>query len=285
LKGHMEDVLRTLRALGAKGLRFHPFKCFWLLVEMDLLGNRVVPGGLAPAEAKISAIRALTSPASLPELRSKLAFVNYYRAYIPNFAVIAAPLNELLRKDAVWEWSPAREAAFAQLKEVICTPGIVLRNFEPSATATILYTDWSKSGIGVVLHQKDAEGQEYLVACLSRSLNPHERNYGSYEGELLAAVWGVKSLRLFLHGVRFLLVTDHQPIKWLMANQELTGKPARWSLIMQEYDFEVVHRPGATHINADVLSRYPLPSSADATGARLDHFSTPSAALAIWASP
>ena len=49
-----------------------------------------------------------------------------------------------------------------------------------------------------------------------------------------------------------------------MTTQKLTGKLARWSLLLQEYDFTVEHRAGTANTNADCLSRYPLPSAADA---------------------
>jgi hypothetical protein len=40
------------------------------------------------------------------------------------------------------------------------------------------------------------------------------------------------------------LYIDHQPIKWLMTNDKLTGKLVRWALILQEYEFKVIHQPG-----------------------------------------
>jgi hypothetical protein len=59
-------------------------------------------------------------------------------------------------------------------------------------------TDWSNHGIGAVLGQLKEEGHEYIVACISRSLNKHEDNYSSYEGEMLAAVWAIKTFRPYL---------------------------------------------------------------------------------------
>jgi hypothetical protein len=49
-----------------------------------------------------------------------------------------------------------------------------------------------------------------------------ERNYSSYAGECLAAVWGVSHFRVYLYGRRFVLLTDHEPLKWLMTNKKLT---------------------------------------------------------------
>jgi hypothetical protein len=39
---------------------------------------------------------------------------------------------------------------------------------------------------------------------------------------------------------------------------------------LQPYSFNVVHSPGATNQNADVVSRYPLASNEDSSGAHLD---------------
>jgi hypothetical protein len=71
-----------------------------------------------------------------------------------------------------------------------------------------------------------------------------------------------------MYGNEFLLVMDHQPLKWLMESDKLTGKLARWALILMEYDFKMVHRAGLVNMDADGLSRNPIPSQANATGAR-----------------
>jgi hypothetical protein len=59
------------------------------------------------------------------------------------------------------------------------------------------------------------------------------------------------------------LYTDHQLIKWLMTNDKLTGKLVHWALILQEYEFKVIHRPGITHQNTDTMSWKPLITSED----------------------
>ena len=123
------------------------------------------------------------------------------------------------------------------------------------------------------------------MACISRSLNKHEANYSSYEGEMLAAVWAIKTFRPYLLGLKFDVVTDHSPLQWLMSNLELTGKHARWALALQEYDFTIRHRAGITHQNADVPSRYPQASDLDLTGARMDVVPAKAALNAIWVSP
>jgi hypothetical protein len=92
-----------------------------------------------------------------------------------------------------------------------------------------------------------------------------------------AAVWAVKTFRPYVLGLNFSMVTDHSPLQWLMNKPDLTGKHARWALSLQEFTFIITHRPGVTHQNADVPSRFPQPSKVDNTGARLDeeHITAP----------
>jgi hypothetical protein len=54
------------------------------------------------------------------------------------------------------------------------------------------------------------------------------------------------------------LYIDHQPIKWLITNDKLIGKLAHWSLILQEYEFKVIHRLGIAHQNVNTMSRKPF---------------------------
>jgi hypothetical protein len=55
-----------------------------------------------------------------------------------------------------------------------------------------------------------------------------------------------------------------------MTNDKITGKLARWALILQEYEFKIIHQPGITHQNADTMLRRPLTTSKDYSEARQD---------------
>ena len=273
---HANHVKRVLLALAAHGLKVHPQKSVFGADSVEYLGHVISKYGQSPHEGKVAAIKNMAPPTNVSEVRSVHGLFSYYRCYCEGFSAIAQPLTELTKKNARWEWGPAQQAAFDQLKAELCTEGKALRRFDPSKPV-FLHTDWSHRGIGAVLGQMDetsldAQGRprEYMVACISRSLNPAERNYSASKGEMLAAVWAMKMFRSYLHGVHFTLVTDHAALRWLLQTSDHTGQFARWALIVQDYDFEVVHRAGLKHQNADCLSRQPLPSSYDPSGAQLD---------------
>ena len=278
---HVEHVGRVLAMLKACNLKIHPAKSIFGSNVLEYLGHNVVGRhGITMNEAKVAAISALPVPTNLLELRSIVGFMSYYRHFIPGFSSIVEPMVRLMRKDVPYVWGAEQKASYATLRGLMTRPGILLRPIDPKREL-ILHTDWSVHGIGAVLGQLDDDGNEYLCACISRSLNKHERNYPSYKGELLALTWAVQSFRANLHGLHFRLCTDHRPLLWLMSTRDLNGQYARWQMMLQEFDFEVVHRAGIKHQNADVLSRFPQLSEHDPTGAQLDVFEHPHIAVAM----
>ena len=125
----------------------------------------------------------------------------------------------------------------------------------------ILSTDAATDvGVGAVLKQLDDEGRERVIAYYGRRFNKAERNYTVTECELLAVVEAVKHFRPYLWGRHFKLITDHMALKWLHTMREavsggLSSRLTRWTLRLQEYDFEVEHKPGKDHHDADAVSR------------------------------
>ena len=105
----------------------------------------------------------------------------------------------------------------------------------------ILSTDASGESISYILSQNDEKGMEHLIAYMGRTLRPLERKYSISERECLALVEGVRQYKHFLEHQHFTVVTDHSALKW--------------SLLLQGFDFDVIHKPGKSHQNADVLSR------------------------------
>ena len=94
----------------------------------------------------------------------------------------------------------------------------------------------------------------HVIAYFSRALRSAERNYSTIEQECLAIVESLKRFRHYLIGRRFEIITDHKPLEWLQT-QKAIGCLWRWSVLIQEYDFEIKYRKGRENCNADALSR------------------------------
>ncbi|CAM6082514.1 unnamed protein product [Calypogeia fissa] len=260
---HLREVFERLKV---HGLKLHPAKCKFFHDQIPYLGHTIYPGGLGVQQTKVEAIMRIPRPTDVSRVCAFMGLANYYQRYMKGFSALAKPLTMLTKSDQHWIWGDDQERAFQELKDHLSSAPILRRPIRGQPFQ--LHTDWSCLGLGAVLTQFDDEGKEFVVAYASRSNNNAEAKYGSYEGESLAVVWVVAHFRCYLFGNPFTLITDHQPLKWLMESDKLTGKLAKWALILQEYEFTVVHRAGRLNQDADGLSRNPCTSEQDITGVR-----------------
>ena len=258
-----EDHIHRLRLvfdrIRAAGLKLKPSKCQFLRKEVVFLGHVVSSDGIKTDPEKVKAVETWPVPLNVKELQSFLGLASYYRKFILGFSIIAEPLYQLCRKTVSFSWQQGQQAAFEELKgRLISAPVLAYPNFSAEAGSFILDTDASQyQGIGAVLSQQQQDGTERVIAYGSRSLNEHEKNYCTTRLEMLALVTYVDYFRYYLLGRRFCVRTDHSSLRWLRSFKEPEGQVARWLERLQEYDFEVQHRPGKQHSNADSLSRRP----------------------------
>ena len=167
-----------------------------------------------------------------------------------DFASIAKPLHKLTEKTAEFNWDDKCQAAFEALRQKLVSAPILA--FPDLGKHFILDTDASDCGIGAVQSQTSEVGTERVIAYASRSLSKAEHNYCVTRKELLAVVYFVRHFRPYLLGRKFSLRTDHGSLTWLAQFKE-----PRWLEQLQEFDFEIYHRPGRKHQNADAMSRIP----------------------------
>ncbi|CAC5383461.1 unnamed protein product [Mytilus coruscus] len=156
---------------------------------------------------------------NVKEVQQFLGLCNYYRRFILHFSEIASPLTQLTGKNVKFVWTKDCEAAFTKLKNALMsTPVLAYPNPQ---LPFILDTDASYVGIGAVLSQVQ-NGQEKAIAFGSKKLNKAQQRYNVTRRELLA---------------------DPQ------------GQLARWHEVLSQYNFDIQHRAGIKHTNADALSR------------------------------
>jgi Reverse transcriptase (RNA-dependent DNA polymerase) len=116
-KEHMEYLRMVLDKRRVHKLYFKLSKCEFLRSHLSYLGNNISSDGIGVEERKFHAIRCWERRKNLVNVQSFLVLCKYYRRFVRNFSTIARPLTNLTRKDFAFEWTPAQEAAFTQLKE------------------------------------------------------------------------------------------------------------------------------------------------------------------------
>ena len=91
----------------------------------------------------------------------------------------------------------------------------------------------------------------------TKTENSNQGRLATIEKECLAVVWAPKSFEHYLYGQKFTLFTDHMPLTWLKTMRNSNQRLTRWAVYLQQFKFEVRHRPGSKHKNADGLFRRP----------------------------
>jgi transposase InsO family protein len=251
LQQHSKNLISVLTRLRKVNLKLNPQKSQFLRKSVLYLGHQISEHGILPDPTKISAVEQYPCPKDANEVKRFVAFANYYRKFINNFATIANPLNKLSRKGIKFEWTEECQTAFESLKRKLVSP-IVLDYPDLSESNTfMLTTDASKIGLGAVLANQNGRP----VAFASRALNKQETNYNTTEIELLALVWATKHFRPYLFGRRFQIYTDHRPLIYLFSQADPSSRLNKFRMSLMEYNFTAIYVKGKDNCVADALSR------------------------------
>ncbi|KAG8177024.1 hypothetical protein JTE90_029686 [Oedothorax gibbosus] len=161
---HLEEIFVKMKT--AK-LHLKPSKCQFAREHVKYLGHIVGQSQRKPGELKIQAVKEFPRPQNKTQIRSFLGLAGYYRRYIPDFSVIAAPLTDLLKgkdvKSSV-NWTSTCEDAFEELKKRLSERPVL---YSPDFTASfIIQSDASNFGIGVVLSQINQDSEEHPIMPL-----------------------------------------------------------------------------------------------------------------------
>lgn len=253
---HLRHVEQVFSAIRKAGLKLKPKKCAFAMQQIAFLGHIVSKEGILPDPEKLRAVSEFPPPSNAKEVMQFLGLAGYYRRFVKGFSATAKPLTELLSKGVAWEMTPLRLSAFENLRQSLLTPPVLAH---PDFTRMfIVSTDASNFAVGAVLKQKGEDGKDRPIAYYSQCMNKAELNYSATEKECLAVILAVKKFRPYLYGTKFKIVTDHCALCWLMRVKNPNGRLVRWSLMLQDLDFEIEYESGKKHLEADALSRAPV---------------------------
>lgn len=249
----LKEVLDLLRK---GGLTLKMSKCNFFYENIDFLGFEVSASGIRPGSKKSEAVSKFPSPRNQHELRQFLGLSGFFRRFIKDYALIAAPLSELLKKDREWIWRDVEEKSFSRIKNLLVERP-VLSLYNPSAE-THLHTDASKKGLAGILLQRNHNGDLQPVSYFSRKTTSEEQKYHSFELETLAIIASLNRFRVYLIGIPFTIQTDCNAIRTTLTKRDLVPRIARWWIQLQEYDCTIEYRSGARMSHVDALSRNPV---------------------------
>ena len=110
---------------------------------------------------KVEAMMTWPVSSNLKEVRGFLGLTGYYQKFIWNYAQLARPLTDKLRKDT-FGWNDATFSAFIALKQAMTqAPVLSLPDF---SKLVFIETDASNCGLGAVIIQ-----EKHPVAYFSKT--------------------------------------------------------------------------------------------------------------------
>jgi len=251
--------LRRLRDVFQKfldaNLTVNLAKCEFGSARVECLGHVVGLGKVLPSQAKIDSVLKYPQPTNRRGVRQILGATGFYRRFCPNYAIVAAPLTDLLKKDRKFVWTPECEKAFQLLKQLLCSsPVVAAPNFSRPFKLAV---DASNLGAGAVLFQEDDNSLDHPVSYFSKKFDRHQLNYSTVEKEALGLVLALKHFHIYLKSPyhQVTVFTDNNPLTFVNRAKHLNQRILRWSLMLQEYQLVIKHIAGSDNILADALSR------------------------------
>jgi len=120
---------------------------------------------------------------------------------------------------------------------------------------TQLHCDASSYEYSSILIQKQSDFKFHSVVHFGKRTTPFESKYHSFELKMLAIVYSIQRLRVYLQGIEFKIITDCNSLKLALSKKKINPKILGWSLILQDYSYTLEHRSSTQMRYVDTLSR------------------------------
>ena len=232
---HIVNLKKLFERLRKYKLRLNPSKCTFGVRSGKLLGFIVSQKGIEVDPDKVRAIQEMSHPRTEKEVRGFLGRLNYIARFISQLTATCEPIFKLLRKNQVVEWNEDCQIAFDKIKQYLREPPI-LRPPIPGKPL-ILYLTVLEGSMGCVLGQHDETGKkEYAIYYLSKKFTDCEQRYCALEKTCCALAWIANRLRQYMLSHTTWLISKMDPIKYIFEKPALTGRIARWQMLLSEFD-------------------------------------------------
>ena len=255
IEEHLELVGKVLHRLQEGGLKLRADKLHIATDRIEFLGIVWHKGILHIPEARVQAFVEYPQPRTPKQAKSFVCALSFYRRFIPRFAQLSREIYELSTlHPKQFKWETKHEIAFKKLIQAMVEHTSL--NLPDPNKPFYVQTDASEyCGAGRVF-QRDKDGNELLLACVSRTFTKTERKYGICRKETLALLYTLKSMDFFLRfAQKVIILVDAKSILFLRMCKESTGILLRFSLDISKYEAEIYHVPGQDNEISDILSR------------------------------
>ncbi|XP_028060408.1 uncharacterized protein LOC114264016 [Camellia sinensis] len=256
-ENHVEDLRKIFERLRRYKLKMNPLKCAFGVSSGKFLGLVVRNKGIEIDPTKIKAIAEMP-PRNLRELKGLQGRLAYIRRFISNLAGQCLPFSRLMKNGVPFEWDQQCQNAFNSIKEYLLKPPVLMSAIK--GKPLLLYITALDGSLGALLAQHNEHGKENALYYLSRTLVGAEVNYSPIEKTCLALVFALQKLKHYVLEHEVKLISRADPLKYILSRPILSGKIAKWAVILQQFAIEyVLQRAVKGQALADFLAAHPIP--------------------------
>ena len=151
---HLSSLDQVFTRLELAGFRLKKSKCSFMASEVQYLGHKIDTQGIYAFDDTLK--EDAPAPTNVKELRSYLGMVNHYGRFLPDLAMVLAPMHQLLKKDATWKWGQPQQESFNCTKQMLCSPEVVVHY--STNKPLVVIGDASPYGVGAVLAHRMEDG-------------------------------------------------------------------------------------------------------------------------------
>jgi RNase H-like domain found in reverse transcriptase len=257
---HFQDLNRIVQRMKYSGGTFSGLKTTLCTPEITVLGHRCTIEGRLPNQSRVAKIVNWGPCKDLTDVCAFLGTIGVCQLFIKNFSHCTHQLVKLTWKGAPWEFVQDQISAMEDLKQALLTSPVLRPIDYTSSASVILSIDMSQIAVGFILSQCDLHDPKcrYYAWFSSITLNDRECKFSQPKLELYGLYQALQSLKLYLIGVRNLIIeVDARYIKGMLQNPDISPSASmnRWILAILMFHFTLVHVPG-THHTPDRLSRW-----------------------------
>lgn len=255
-KQHLRILFERLRQYG---MQINLNKCAFGKSEVTFLGYVFDKDGIRPSNDKVAEIRDFPRPTTTKQLRQFIQSINFYRRCLPSAVKVQSVLQALIignkkNDNTPVKWTEEAEIAFGKCKEDLARAVLL---YHPRQDVELcIYVDASDQGIGGVIQQV-VNGKVQPLAFYSKKLTNAQRNYSTYDRELLALYKCVQHFKFYIEGRSAVLYTDHKPLTFMFTKSYENASPRQLRHIdyISQFTTDVRHIAGCDNGVADMLSR------------------------------
>ncbi|XP_039014758.1 uncharacterized protein LOC120144864, partial [Hibiscus syriacus] len=238
---HIQNLRKLFQRLRKYQLKLNPAKCTFGVNSGKLLGFVVSKKGIEIDPDKVKAIQDLPPPNTKKEVRGFLGRLNYISRFISQLTDKCDPVFKLLRKNNPEVWNEECQETLDIIKKYLSNAPILVSPMPDRPL--ILYLTVFENSMGCVLGQHDeSRRKEKAIYYLSKKFTDCEIRYPPIQKLCCALVWTTRRLRQYMLYHTTWLISKLDPLKFLMESPALTGRMARWQMLLSEFDIVYVNQ-------------------------------------------